>query len=776
MPRISNLKFTALLLVLALMLGVYCSRSGAGKAATGVSYNFDVRPILSDRCFKCHGPDEKQRKAGLRLDTREGAMTALGERQDHFAIVPGNPEASTLVARIYSTHPDSIMPSPDSHLTLSDEEKRVLKTWIAEGAPWEQHWAFVAPKKPAVPLVNEKKWPVNEIDHFILAKQEAKGITHSDYAPKERLARRVSFALTGLPPATALLQRYMADGSDQAYPQLVDSLLASPAYGERWAVYWLDLARYSDTHGYQDDLERVMWPWRDWVIKAFNENMPYDRFVTWQLAGDQLPNATPEMVLATGFNRNHKITQEGGVIDEEYRLEYVSDRTNTFGKAFLGLTMECARCHDHKYDPLSTKDYYATSAFFNKVPENGFVINLATPKPYVKLKLADFRRDLPFVNAQLALKNETDSLLLMVMQDSVGIRKTHILTRGQYDLPGAEVREDLPMRVLPFDTAQYARNRSGMAQWLFDARHPLTARVMVNRLWQEVFGRGIVPTTDNFGLQGALPSHPELLDWLAVDFREGGWDMKRSLRQMVLSATFQQSAQATAEHRKSDPENSWLARGPRFRLHYEFIRDNALASSGLLVHLLGGPPVKPYQPSGIWDAIAAEKTANNLRGDNSYIVDTLPERLYRRSLYTYNRRTIPPPTALAFDSAPRDMCEVQRSRTSTPLQALVMLNDPQIAESARVLSGKLLQNTPVAKDCIAQAFAAILTRSAEARELALLEALYEEEYTRLKQQPKRAQNLLAVGYYPPLPALDSPTHAALMLTVSAIFNLDEAMY
>ncbi len=776
MPRLSNLTIMTLGLAFALFLGVYCSRNGVAKSVTGVSFNFDVRPILSDRCFKCHGPDEKQRKAGLRLDTREGAMAALGEHKDHYAIVPGRPEASTLVNRIYSTHPDSIMPSPDSHLTLTDAEKQVLKTWIAEGAPWEQHWAFVQPKKSEVPTVAEKKWPVNSIDHFVMAKMEEKGIEHNDRATKEQLARRVAFTLTGLPPNPNLLQRFLGDNSEQAYTQLVDSLMASPAYGERWAVYWLDVSRYSDTHGYQDDLERVMWPWRDWVIKAFNENMPYDRFVTWQLAGDLLPNATPEMVLATGFNRNHKITQEGGVIDEEYRLEYVSDRTNTFGKAFLGLTMECARCHDHKYDPISTKDYYATSAFFNKVPETGFVINLATPKPYVKLKLTDFRRNLPFVNVQSALKNEDDSLLLMVMRDSVGIRKTHILTRGQYDQPGAEVLDDLPGNVLPFDTAQYARNRSGMAQWLFDARNPLTARVMVNRLWQEVFGRGIVSTTDNFGLQGALPSHPELLDWLAVDFRESGWDMKRALRQMVLSATYQQSAKSTEAQRDKDPENTWLARGPRFRLHYEFIRDNALAASGLLVHLLGGPPVKPYQPARLWDAIAAEKTANNLRGENSYIVDTLPERLYRRSIYTYNRRTIPPPTALAFDSAPRDGCEVQRSRTSTPLQALVMLNDPQITEAARVLSEKLLRTTPVAKDCIEQAFSAILTRSAEARELDLLMALFEDEHNRFKQEPKRAKKVLEVGRHPQSKDLDAPMHAALMLTVSTIFNLDEAMY
>jgi len=747
-----------------------------------VSFNFHIRPILSDRCFKCHGPDEQKREAGLRLDTQEGAFAALGEGKDHFAIVPGKPEQSTLIQRIYSTRPDSMMPPPDAHLELSDFEKKLLEKWIEQGAKWEKHWAFIAPQKPDVPKVEKQRWARNEVDFFILQKQQEHGLEPSEEAEKERLIRRVSFDLTGLPPSPEMVENFLNDENPDAYEKVVDALLASPAYGERWAVYWLDLARYSDTHGYQDDLPRVMWPWRDWVIEAFNKNMPYDRFVTWQLAGDLLPDATKETLLASAFNRNHKITQEGGVIDEEYRVEYVADRTNTFGKAFLGLTMECARCHDHKYDPISTRDYYATSAFFNKVPEAGFVPNLATPKPYIPIVQADLQGVLKFLNGKEFFKTEKDTLLQMVMRDSTGkgARKTYILKRGQYDLHGEEVTENLPANVLPFDTT-LGRDRLAMAKWLFDPRHPLTARVMVNRLWQEVFGKGIVATSDNFGLQGALPTHPELLDWLACDFRDNGWDMKRTLRLLVTSATYRQSSAAREEILEKDPENRWLARGPRYRLNYEFIRDNALAASGLLVPEIGGPSVKPYQPPGLWEEISADKTANDFRGENSYKPDTAASKIYRRSLYTYNRRTIPPPTSLSFDAAPRDVCEVNRARTSTPLQALVMLNDVQILEASRVLAARILEESRSREDSrghdkiIAKAFSKILTRKPEKVEIQKLAALYRAEFSRFQKEPERAKKLLNTGRFPQNPSLDLAEQAALMLVVSAIFNLDEAV-
>ena len=782
-PTVSKIVFAAISAALAIFLFAFFAKQEGRSAAQlpeTVSFNFHIRPILSDRCFKCHGPDEKQRQAGLRFDTQEGAFAALGEKKDHYAIVPGKPDESTLVHRIYSTNPDSVMPSPDSHLELSDFEKKLLERWIQQGAPWEKHWALVAPQRPALPTVSNKKWALNDIDLFILQKQQEHGLEPSGAAEKERLLRRASFDLTGLPPDAELLESFLADDTPGAYEKAVDALLASPAFGERWAVYWLDLARYSDTHGYQDDLQRVMWPWRDWVIKAFNENMPYDRFVTWQLAGDLLPDATKETLLASAFNRNHKISQEGGIIDEEYRVEYVADRTNTFGKAFLGLTLECARCHDHKYDPISQRDYYATFAFFNKVPERGFVPNLQVPKPYMPITQPDLQGVLKFLNAKEAIKREKDTLLQMVMQDSVekGGRKAYILNRGQYDQRTVEVAPDLPPDILPFDTTQ-PRNRLGMARWLFDPQHPLTARVMVNRLWQEIFGRGIVATSDNFGLQGSLPTHPELLDWLACEFRDKGWDVKHLLRLMVTSATYRQSSVADGDLLERDPENLWLARGPRNRLNYEFIRDNALAASGLLVREIGGPSVKPYQPAGIWEEIGTEKTANNFRGEFSYVPDTAADKLYRRSLYTYNKRTIPPPTSLAFDVAPRDVCEVRRARTSTPLQALVMLNDVQILEASRVLAARVMEDGRRAgaspDDQIAEAFRRITTRKPERAELQKLTELFRDTQDRYRQSPESAQKLLHTGRFPQQRQLDPATQAAMMLVVSAIFNLDEAM-
>ncbi len=771
----------------------------AEKLPEKVDFNWHIRPILSDRCFTCHGPDEKKRQAGLRLDTKEGAFAPLepsnqkpsnqkpsnqkpsnqkpSNQQPRFAIVPGHPEQSELVRRIYSTNPDSMMPLPESHLTLSDFEKKLLVRWIEQGAPWKEHWAFIPPTRPAVPVASRAGWDKNPVDAFVLEKITEHDLTPAPEADKARLLRRVSFVLTGLPPTPEQTDRFLADPQPDAYDRIVDSLLASSAYGERWAMNWLDLARYSDTHGYQDDLPRLMWPWRDWVIKAFNENMPVDRFVRWQLAGDLEPSATKEMLLAGAFNRNHKISQEGGVIDEEYRVEYVADRTNTFGKAFLGLTLECARCHDHKYDPVKMREYYGAFAFFNQVPENGFVPNLETPKPYMFITAADLEGPLAFLNARSELKTPQDTLRQMIMHDSAGLRKTYRLNRGLYDQPAEEVAVATPAAVLPFDTTRWPQNRLGLAQWLFDPRNPLTARVWVNRLWQEVFGRGIVATADNFGVQGALPSHPELLDWLAVEFRESGWDMKRLLRLMVTSAAFRQSAVAEARQLAVDPENQWLARGPRVRMPYEFIRDNVLASSNLLVQEIGGPPVKPWQPPGIWEDIAADKTANAFRGEFSYIPDTLPEKMYRRSLYTYQRRTIPPPTHLTFDAPARDNCEVRRTRSNTPLQALVMLNDRQVLEASRVLAARLLSDpaltAPEAR--IEAAFRRILTRKAGKQELKALLAYYQGERERYRGKPEAAARLLQVGLYPIDVGSDPVEQAALMLTVSVVYNLDESL-
>ena len=423
------------------------------------------------------------------------------------------------------------------------------------------------------------------------------GLSPNQDADKERLLKRVAFDLTGLPPDPELQERFLQDDSKNAYEKVVDELLANEHYGEKMAISWLDAARYADSHGYQDDGLRTMWPWRDWVIHAFNENYPYDKFVTWQLAGDLLPNPTKEMLLATGFNRNHKITQEGGVIDEEYRIEYVTDRTNTFGKTFMALTMECAKCHDHKYDPIAQKDYYSTFAFFNQVPEKGIFgtidASYADP-PNMKITDEDVADILTFVN-----KKDSTPVEVMIMQDSLGMRTTHILDRGVYDAPAEQVDFATPAEILPFDTTKFEKNRLGLTKWMLEPDHPLTSRVFVNRVWQEIFGKGIVKTSGDFGMQGDLPSHLELLDWLAVDFRENGWDIKRLVKQMVMSSTYRQSSEVKKPHLNTDPENLFYARAPRNRLGAELIRDHVLASSGLLNQEIGGPSVKPYQPKGL---------------------------------------------------------------------------------------------------------------------------------------------------------------------------------
>ena len=528
------------------------------------------------------------------------------------------------------------------------------------------------------------------------------------------------------------------------------------------ATNWLDLARYSDSHGYQDDLERIMWPWRDWIISAFNRKMPYDQFVTWQLAGDMLPNATKEQILATGFNRNHKITQEGGVIDEEYRVEYVTDRANTFGKAFLGLTLECAKCHDHKYDPISQKDYFSLFSFFNSVPEKGRIEYDEIPEPNIEITLEDLEGILSFVNA----KNfQGEALKVMVMADSSAKRPTYVLNRGQYDLHGDEVSENTPASIKAFGN-QYSRDRLGLSQWLFDKDNPLTARVTVNRIWQAFFGQGLVKTTDDFGNQGSLPSHPQLLDYLAFEFMESGWDLQALQKKILLSAAYQQSSKVSPELLERDPENTWITRGPRYRMSFEMIRDNALAVSGLLNTELGGPSVKPYQPEGLW----AETTSGI--GLTKYIADD-GEALYRRSLYTFWKRTVPPPAMLTFDGASRDFCEVKRQSTNTPLQALVLMNDPQLLEAARVMAYQVLQHQAGAPERLATIFQKVLGRKGTAEEIQVIEDFYQLELERFQKDEQAMTDYLSVGAYPQ--KVVSAEAAAFMSVISTVFNLDEAI-
>ena len=758
-------------LALSLFFFASCEESGptdsaAGKMPDQVSYNFHIRPILSDKCYACHGPDANKREAGLRLDIEEEAFKVLKETPGAHALVAGKPKESEAYRRIISEDPDQMMPPPDSKLSLSDREIRLIERWISQGAEYEKHWAFVPPAKASLPQVDDESWPANEIDYFILAKQDEIGLNPNDRADKESLLKRLSLDLTGLPPTLEMMDGFLADESANAYEKLVDELLASPAYGEKMAVYWMDIARFADSHGFQDDSYRSQWPWRDWVIHAFNENMPYDQFISWQLAGDLIPDATKEQLLATGFNRNHKITEEGGVVQEEYRVMYVTDRTNTVSKSLLGITMECAGCHDHKYDPISQKDYYSFYAFFNNVKEKGIESTVGGPETYAKSPLMhisdeDVAGILDFVN-----KKDTLDLIVSVMGELDSIRPSFILDRGVYDQPNQAVTPSTPESVLKFGP-DYEQTRLGLAKWMFDQKNPLTSRVFVNQIWQELFGRGIVNTPGDFGMQGALPTHPELLDWLAVDLRENGWDVKRLIRLIVTSATYQQSAVISKKQLDRDPDNLYLTRAPRFRVKAEFVRDIILASSGMLNTEIGGPSVKPYQPAGLWEG------ATSGRGILSVYKQDHGSDLYRRGLYSFIKRTVPPPVMGIFDASNRDQCEIKRPITNTPLQALVMMNDPTMLEASRVLAGKLLKESDDTKANIEKAFRMIVCRYPSEKEMAVLENYYSDRINSITEE--KAEQLIHVGEYPIVSAVNAVTMASLMQVIATIYNLEETI-
>lgn len=742
--------------------------TAGGKLPDKIDFNFHVRPILSDRCYACHGPDNNAQEAGLRLDVAEAAYAALKETPEAHAIVPGDPGQSMAYQRIISDDPGMVMPPPSSNLQLSEYEKKIIEKWIEQGAEYEKHWAFLPPEKPQVPELRQEEWPKNDIDRFVLAKMEQTGLAPNEPADKAHLLRRLSVTLTGLPPDLEMMDAFAADDSPGAYEKVVDQLLASPAYGERMALHWLDVGRYADSFGYQDDDRRTQWPWRDWVIHAFNDNMPYDQFLTWQLAGDMLPDANKEQILATAFNRNHKYTEEGGVIEEEYRVTYNIDKTNTFSKGILGITMECAQCHDHKYDPFSQQDYFELYAFFNNTPEKGLegLVNSKPAKtPILTITDEDVEGILDFVN-----KPDTGDMIVSVMEELKDtVRKSYILERGLYDAPGKRVFPATPESILALDTTRYPRNRLGLAEWATSKENPLTARVLVNQLWNKVFGRGIVETVGDFGAQGTLPSHPELLDYLAVSFMEQGWDIKWLMKEMVMSATFQQSAKVSDKQLRTDPDNVYLSRATRLRLPAELIRDHVLASSGLLVRRLGGPSYKPYQPEGIWEVTSSG------RGTLARYVQDHGEELYRRGMYGFIKLTVPPPTMLIFDASNRDQCEVQRQRTNTPLQALVMMNDPTVLEASRVLSGSLLAEEGLtAQQRLTEAFRRILCRMPKDEELDLLQDFFEQELARYGQAPEAAEAFLEVGEYPHR-ELDAVGHAALMSVVHGLYNLEETI-
>ena len=1028
----SRALFLGVLGVAGLLSAVASSSDASARELEQVDFDRDVRPILSENCFHCHGPDAKKRKARLRLDTHEGATQ---ERRGWAAVVPGDPDESELIQRVEAEHEDDVMPPRESHRSLSVEEKRTLRRWVEAGAPWSRHWSFVRPERPALPTVSDATWPRNGIDHFVLARLEAEGFRPSAPADQRTLLRRASLDLIGLPPSPEERAAFARDVDPGRWPAAIERLLASPRYGERMAWPWLDAARYADSNGYQGDKDRSMWPWRDWVVDAYNRNLPFDTFTLWQLAGDLLPDATDEARLATGFLRNHMINGEGGRIAEENRVEYVFDQLETVGTTWMGLTTNCCRCHDHKYDPLTQRNYYQLFDFFNQTPVTGAGDDprtapvLAVPSVEQRARLETLQgelvaleRELEQRRAQLAAQREdwerellasfgpspwrvltpqqavaeqqeltiqadgsilaggenpandtyrvalsvppmtlsalrlealrhesmtagglarSDSgnfvltglelrcvaapdsapspgiiegavaiefataqasfeqegypvsevldedaasgwavwdgedisrdhealfrlaepvviaagelLEVVLRHDSVhehhnlgrfrfsasdepapeleggrarlrellrvpraerspeqaafleaqqlaldgravelralldvtratlhevdaGVprvmvtaereerRATHVLRTGNYDRLGEEVRAGLP-EVLPPLSEEGAADRLALARWLVAPENPLTARVVVNRLWAQVFGTGLVKTLEDFGTQGERPSHPELLDWLACEFVQSGWDVKHLLRTILDSATYRQSSSVTPELLARDPENRLLARGARYRLPSWMIRDQALAVSGLLVNELGGPGVRPYQPDGVW----REYTFDT----RSYTPGTGDE-LYRRSLYTFWRRIVAP--TLFFDSASRQTCSVAERRTNSPLHALATLNDVTYVEAARVLAQRLLRDRSEQDDgCLTRAFETALSRGPSAEELELLRASLERLRGEYAGDPGAAEELVALGESPGDPALDAVEHAAWTGLCLVLLNLDETL-
>ncbi|WP_246109141.1 DUF1553 domain-containing protein [Seonamhaeicola algicola] len=1043
------------------------------KLPKKLDFNQHVKPILSDKCYLCHGPDAGNIKGGLQLHTAEVAYAELPENPGKVAIKPGNLAKSEFFHRIMTDDPKLIMPEPSSHLTLSDYEKAVLVKWIEDGAEYKDHWAFIKPENHAIPKVKNKEQVANPIDNFVLEQLELKNLKLSEKADKETLLRRVSLDLTGLPPTLEEIENFVNDDAPNAFEKQVDRLLASNKYGEQRALDWMDLARYADTHGYSVDRYRDTSPWRDWVIESFNKNMPYDKFILWQMAGDMLPNATREQKLATTFNRLHPQNMEGGIIDEEFRVEYVADRTAVTGQGFLGLTLECAKCHDHKYDPISQKNYFEMFSFFNNVDETGLISwDNATPVPAMMLpteeqekvlayletlvddtekslenvvtdeqkkakdwiasegykkiapqakpralvaafnfdngklvntvggngknniqmrqqfaknepavfkegsqgkglymdgdtwldldkigiyqraeafsigidvyipkdletgvifhkmnspELHSFRgyhlkikdnkleallahvwpdnalvveslKDVPkeqwvqltmtydgsskasgvsiYMNGEklqtkttfdnlykdiifhglqlyenspiiepglrigavwrgkgirgavidnlmvfekelsevevmqissadklnaikqkavanltaheknilsnyylsvnskpynsvleklekerLVLADSVDNVKqIMVMKESSRIRQAYVLDRGQYDQPTDSVFPNTPEEIFPFTDA-FEKNRIGLAKWITHPDNPLTSRVTVNRYWQNLFGIGIVKTAEDFGNQGELPSHPKLLDWLAIQFIESGWDVKALHKLIVMSNTYQQSSLASNELIEIDGENRLLARGPSKRLSGEMLRDNALYASGLLNETIGGESVHPYQPPGLWRVTG----------------DTYPqgegEALYRRSMYTIWKRAVPHPTISTFDVPSRDLCTTRRQETNTPLQALVLLNDPTFVEAARVLGKKMVEYDSVTEG-ISKTYKKLTGRSIKKEELAILTDLQKSEFEKFKNNNAKAKGWISIGEHKLDPKDDIALVAANAVVASTIINSD----
>jgi hypothetical protein len=762
-----------------------------------IDFNREIRPILSEYCLRCHGPDAEAREAGLRLDQRHSALSELGSGA--VAIVPGNIQQSELARRITSEDDGVRMPPPELGKRPTSEEIALVVKWIDQGAVWAEHWAFVTPERPPLPEVNSSQWKRNPIDRFILARLEKERLSPSPEADKATLLRRVSLDLTGLPPTIEELNAFMSDDSADAYDKVVDRLLASPHYGERMAVPWLDVARYADSDGYHDDTPRVIYQFRDYVLEAFNSNKPFDQFTVEQLAGDLLPNATLEQKIASAFHRLGPTTSEVGADANEYLAKYAVDRVNTTATAWLGLTLNCAECHDHKYDPFTTKEFYSLFAFFNQVPEQALYRGsnapptIRTPNREQQARLAQFEAEIEALSnqaktalemvddeqaqklsgqiaAKLKEREEYEKSIpeIRVMADVPERRPTRILVRGDYRNFGKEVQPGVPA-ILGSLSTDTPPNRLALARWLVDPNHPLTARVAVNRFWQMVFGTGLVKTTEDFGVRGERPSHPELLNWLACEFIESGWDVKHLMRLIVTSSAYRQSSRISPELLSRDPENRLLARGARFRLSAELVRDNALAISGLLNRQIGGPSVKPYQPGDLWREFAYGDDPNK-----TYVQDHGPE-LYRRGMYTFWKRSVLYPALMTFDAPKREVCTVQRSTTNTPLQALVTLNDVTYVEAARVFAQRLIQESVADPNArIEFAFKVALSRPPSAEELEVMRSLFDDTCNAYRDDAAAAEALISIGEFPGANS-DFPEHAAWTCVCNAILNLDETL-
>ena len=751
--------------------------TNASEAEQPVSFNRDIRPVLAKNCFACHGPDGGSRKGGLRLDTVEGATADLDGQQ---AVVPGQPDRSELVRRVESLDPDVVMPPPDSGHELTDAEKKLLRNWIAEGGEYKVHWSFTRPVKGELPPVKQVDWPQHAIDRFVLARLESEKLTPSGQADRYRLIRRVSLDLTGLPPTPKEADAFVADSSEGAFETVVDRLLASDAYGEHWARMWLDLARYADTKGYEKDRHRDIWKFRDWVINALNQDMPYDQFSIEQLAGDLLPEATDQQRLATAFHRNTMTNDEGGTDNEEFRIAAVKDRVDTTMQVWMGLTMGCAKCHSHKYDPITQQDYYSFYAFFNQTEDadrSDDFPTLPLPTPEQAEQIGKLEADIKALQKQQKSKpDDATQAMIMAQQKSLtNLRNSVTKTPVMRELAEGKRRETRLHRrgnfLDPSDVVQPAvlslfgslgndapTSRLHVARWITQQDNPLTSRVMVNRVWARLFGIGLVETEEDFGTQGMMPSHPELLDWLAVDFRENGWSIKKLIRSVVLSATYQQSAAVTAEKLAADPRNILLGRGPRFRLSAETVRDQALAVSGLLTHKVGGPSVMPPQPDGVW-----KSTYNALKWQ-----DAMGENRYRRGLYTYWKRTSPYPAMMTFDAGSGEVCQIRRVRTNTPLQALVTLNDPAFVEAAGALAERMSRIDGGMAKKVRRGFRLALIRPPTENEVSRLVELYEALSSDFASNPEAATQLVKAA------RLESGD-ATLIAVANVLLNLDETL-